>query len=119
LVKVTYNDQGDQILVRINKYVPPPINFYQIILIDEGSMVNDETAKELIGYVKEGNKALIVLGDYCQLPPVNQETDSLFFENISSYHTNAISRSAVLSRKLNKNRNHKNAFWASSFVKYH
>jgi hypothetical protein len=82
--KVTYNDQGDQILVRINKYVPPPINFYQIILIDEGSMVNDETAKELIGYVKEGNKALIVLGDYCQLPPVNQETDSLFFENISS-----------------------------------
>jgi hypothetical protein len=47
--KVTYNDQGDQILVRINKYVPPPINFYQIILIDEGSMVNDETAKELYG----------------------------------------------------------------------
>jgi hypothetical protein len=43
--------------------------------LDEGSMV-DETAKELIGYVKEGNKALIVLGDYCQLPPVNQETDS-------------------------------------------
>jgi hypothetical protein len=40
-------------------------------------MVNDETAKELIGYVKEGNKALIVLGDYCQLPPVNQETDSI------------------------------------------
>jgi hypothetical protein len=75
LLKVTYNDQGDQILVRINKYVPP-INFYQI-LIDEGSMVNDETAKELIGYVKEGNKALIVLGDYCQLPPVNQETDSI------------------------------------------
>jgi hypothetical protein len=37
------------VLVRINKYVPPPINFYQIILIDEGSMVNDETAKELIG----------------------------------------------------------------------
>jgi hypothetical protein len=45
-------DQGDQILVRINKYVPPPINFYQIILIDEGSMVNDETAKELIGYAR-------------------------------------------------------------------
>jgi hypothetical protein len=60
LLGKSYNDQGDQILVRINKYVPPPINFYQIILIDEGSMVNDETAKELMGYVKEGNKALIV-----------------------------------------------------------
>jgi hypothetical protein len=46
-------------------------------------MVNDETAKELIGYVKEGNKAPIVLGDYCQLPPVNRK-QTLFFENISS-----------------------------------
>jgi hypothetical protein len=82
--KVTYNDQGDQILVRINKFVPPPINFYQIILIDEGSMVNDETAVEILEYVKTGNKALIVLGDYCQLPPVNQETDSIFFDNISA-----------------------------------
>jgi hypothetical protein len=44
-------------------------------------MVNDETAKELIGYVKEGNKALIVLGDYCQPVPTNR---LLFFENISS-----------------------------------
>jgi hypothetical protein len=70
LGKSYLHDQGDQILVRINKYVPPPINFYQIILIDEGSMVNDETAKELIGYVKEGNKSTNVLGDYCQLPPV-------------------------------------------------
>jgi hypothetical protein len=42
------------ILVRNKMYVPP-INFYQIILIDEGSMVNDETAE--LGYVKEGNKA--------------------------------------------------------------
>jgi hypothetical protein len=33
LGKSYYNDQGDQILVRINKYVPPTINFYQIILI--------------------------------------------------------------------------------------
>jgi ABC-type molybdate transport system substrate-binding protein len=74
--KVTYNDQGDQILVRINKYVPPPIN-YQIILIDEGSMVNDETAKELIGYVKEGNKALIVLGDYCQYLLTRKQTPIL------------------------------------------
>lgn len=31
-----------------------------------------------------GNKSLIILGDYCQLPPVSQETDSLFFNTISS-----------------------------------
>lgn len=82
--KVTYNNQGDQILVRINKNKPPPIVHYQIVIIDEGSMVNDSTAEELMNYVKEGNKAMIVLGDYCQLPPVNQETDSLFFDSISA-----------------------------------
>jgi hypothetical protein len=42
------------------------------------------------------------------LPPVNQETDSILWKHFfRAYHTNAISRSAVLSRKLNKNRNHK------------
>jgi hypothetical protein len=76
--------------------------------------------QKLIGYVKEGNKALIVLGDYCQLPPVNQETDSLFFENISEltipmrfqgplYYLVNLIRTEII----------KNAFWASSFVKYH
>jgi hypothetical protein len=53
-----------------------------------------------LGYVKEGNKALIVLGDYCQLPPVNQ-TDSYSLKTfLQKHHTNAISRSAVLSRNL-------------------
>lgn len=82
--KVTYDDNGNQILVRINSNAPPPIANHQIIIIDEGSMVNDETALELIQYATEGNKALIVLGDYCQLPPVNQESDSLFFDKISA-----------------------------------
>lgn len=82
--KVTFNDQGEQILVRINKNAPPPIQNYQIILVDEGSMVSDETAEEILKYTREGNKALIILGDYCQLPPVNQAEDSLFFDTISA-----------------------------------
>lgn len=82
--KVTYNDKGDQILVRINQNAPPPITNYQIIIIDEGSMVNDDTAEEILEYVRTGNKALIILGDYCQLPPVNQDTDSIFFDSISA-----------------------------------
>lgn len=82
--KVTYDDNGKQILVRINMKIPPPITRYQIILLDEGSMVNDETAEEILQYVKDGNKALIILGDYCQLPPVNQDEDSIFFQDISA-----------------------------------
>jgi hypothetical protein len=44
-------------------------------------VIDRPVKKELIGYVKEGNKELIVLGDYQQSP--TRETDS-FFENISS-----------------------------------
>jgi hypothetical protein len=60
--------------------------------------------KELIGYVKEGNKALIVLGDYCQLPPVNQNrlySLKTFLQSLPYQFQ------GPLYYKLNKNRNHK------------
>ena len=82
--KVTFNENGEQILVRINKNIPPPISRYQIVLLDEGSMLDDDIAEEILSYTEKGNKALIILGDYCQLPPVNQDHDSIFFENISA-----------------------------------
>lgn len=81
--RVTFNDKGEQILVRI-KGMPPPILKYRVILIDEGSMVHDDTAYELLDYVRRERKFLIILGDYCQLPPVKQSEDSLFFDNISA-----------------------------------
>jgi hypothetical protein len=82
--RVTFNDEGDQILVRINTKLAPPIEHYPIVLIDEGSMVNDDTAHEILDYVRRGDKALIILGDYCQLPPVNQPHDAVFFSNVSA-----------------------------------
>jgi exodeoxyribonuclease-5 len=81
--KVTYNDEGKEILVPIFRLVPP-ITKYPVIIIDEGSMVDDDTYDEILTYVKDAGKKLIVLGDYCQLPPVNQAHDSLFFDDISS-----------------------------------
>lgn len=81
--RVTFNDKGEQILVRI-KGMPPPILKYRVILIDEGSMIHDETAYELLEYVQKNRKFLIILGDYCQLPPVKQAEDSLFFDSISA-----------------------------------
>jgi len=81
--KITFNDSGEQILVKIRGMVPPILK-YNVILLDEGSMVDDNTAAEILSYVKEGFKRLIILGDYCQLPPVKQVTDSIFFERVSS-----------------------------------
>lgn len=81
--RVTFDDSGKQVLVKI-KGMPPPILKYRVVLIDEGSMIHDETAYELLEYVKKHRKFLIVLGDYCQLPPVKQSEDSLFFDDISA-----------------------------------
>lgn len=82
--KVTYDEDGNEVLTHINNGKPPPIIKYPIIILDEGSMIDDETAREILEYVEKGHKTLIILGDYCQLPPVNQETDSLFFDKISA-----------------------------------
>lgn len=82
--KVSYDDDGKEILIRINPGMDPPIVNHQIIIIDEGSMVEDSTAIEILSYVADKDKYLIILGDYCQLPPVNQDADSLFFNLISA-----------------------------------
>lgn len=81
-----YDDEGKQVLKNNPLYftsrgLKPPIETFKVILIDEVSMLDDNISLEILNRTK--NKKLILLGDYCQLPPVNQEKDSLFFENIS------------------------------------
>lgn len=78
--KLTSNSKGELILVN-NKGIPP-IAGGDIIVVDEVSMIDDETSKELIEMCKY--KKLLVLGDYCQLPPVKQDTDNIFFNEIST-----------------------------------
>lgn len=80
--KVSYDDSGKEVLKPIKNHTPP-ICLYPVIIIDEASMVDDDTFKEIVEYVEKTGKKLIVLGDYCQLPPVNQQHDSLFFNQIS------------------------------------
>lgn len=82
--KTSYNSEGKQILVPNRKVIHPPIIESKVVIIDECSMVDDATAAELIIYCDAIDAKLIVMGDYAQLPPVGQHTDSLFFENIGA-----------------------------------
>ena len=75
-------ETGEDILVKNYKIRVPPIEMANIIIIDEASMIDDITYDMLIKATR--GKKLIVLGDYCQLPPVGQDTDSKFFSDISS-----------------------------------
>lgn len=80
-MRLSYDRQtGEDILIK-NKGVIPPIEKYDVVIIDEASMINDKTVGKLIEACRY--KKLIVLGDYAQLPPVGQDTDSLFFNDIS------------------------------------
>lgn len=80
--KITYNDEGEQILVNISSGFQKPIYDYDVILIDEISMIDDDIAGELLSLTKF--KKLILLGDYCQLPPVLQDHDAVFFNDIGA-----------------------------------
>lgn len=79
--KVSYDTEGKQVLVPIYGKTPPLVN-YSVVILDEGSMVDDETVEEVLELAHGHRIKVIVLGDFCQLPPVNQETDSSFFDSI-------------------------------------
>lgn len=81
--KVSQDRDGNEILIKNKKVAQPPIELYSIVIVDECSMVNDETANELISISETLGIKLIVMGDYAQLPPVGQHTDSMFFDDIA------------------------------------
>lgn len=49
-----------------------------VLLVDEYSMVNDEIAEFLLEEARRAGGRLIAVGDLKQLPPVKQETPSIF-----------------------------------------
>ena len=81
--KVSYDAEGNQILVPIQGKIPPLLK-HAVVIIDEGSMVDDKTVKEITTLATSQQIKVIVLGDFAQLPPVNQETDSIFFDSIDA-----------------------------------
>ena len=56
-----------------------PIQKLDLIIIDECSMVSDKLFEEIMRYKKPGAK-IIFMGDNVQIPPVEQETDSITFK---------------------------------------
>ncbi|MCK5787715.1 MAG: AAA family ATPase [Chlamydiia bacterium] len=68
------DDEGNDIVTAAETIMDD----YEIFIIDEVSMVDDNTYHELRYHTK--GKKLILLGDYAQLPPVSQDTESKFFD---------------------------------------
>ena len=80
---MTYSDNGDVDFISDFKSVQR-LKYYKIAVLDEASMVNDYLYNQIMSIVKTNNIKLIVVGDIYQLPPVKQEHDSKFFDNIAA-----------------------------------
>ena len=81
-MRVSYDDDGNEILIRNIRVPKPPIEYYNVVVIDEVSMIDDVQAAIILEAT--ANKKLIVLGDYAQLPPVGQSHDAKFFNKIDT-----------------------------------
>lgn len=70
------------------------VSNFDIIVLDEVSMVNDEhldlLLKEINGMFS--HTKLLMMGDPCQLPPIGQETDSKAFELENSFELTQVIR---------------------------
>ena len=70
--KSEFDLEGKRIFVRKNSN---KINSYQLVVIDECSMISRDIVDQLLG---EQNIKIIFLGDPAQLPPVDENNSSIF-----------------------------------------
>lgn len=79
-LKVDYDDSGDIIYVNNKKTL---INDYELIIIDESSMVTITMIDLIINQIdlNDVNTKLIFAGDPAQLPPINERISAIFLKN--------------------------------------
>ena len=84
-LNMNYTEDGE-IIFTPSKRSNVRLKHYDLAILDEASQINDELYHQIVNVVQQRKIKLIVLGDIYQLPPVEQEHDSLFFENIDGEH---------------------------------
>lgn len=79
-LKVDYDDSGDIIYVNNKKTM---INEYELIIVDESSMITLTMIDLLINTVNNinGEIKIIFSGDPAQLPPINEKNSVIFLKN--------------------------------------
>jgi len=77
-LKVDYDDSGDVIYVNNKKTL---INDYELIIIDESSMITITMIDLLINSITNEVTKIIFSGDPAQLPPINEKISAIFLKN--------------------------------------
>lgn len=88
-------DESD-LKISFDKAGEDHVSKYDIIVVDEVSMVNDKYLNLLIEKINSlcSRTKLILVGDKAQLPPVDQKTDSVAFTFENSFELREIVRQA-------------------------
>lgn len=104
--EIDYNT-GEQIFTQVGNN---SLKKYDLIIIDECSMIDSELWGIIQSEVFTHDKKVILLGDEAQLPPINDPISPIFSEDIPSYQLTKVMRTNNLNPLadiINSARNHK------------
>lgn len=73
------NSSGERVFVSSNE---TNIKDYEIIIIDETSMISQNIMLDILSNLNNINTKIIFCGDPCQLPPVNEDNNIIFDNSI-------------------------------------
>jgi signal recognition particle GTPase len=74
-IKTDFDNNGNMIFIPHDK---PDIKIYDLIIIDECSMISIPMIDQILFEIRRNNIKLIFSGDPAQLPPINEKISSLF-----------------------------------------
>jgi hypothetical protein len=78
-IKTDFDSHGQMIFIPHDK---PDINIYDLIIIDECSMISIPMVDQLLFEIRRNKTKVIFSGDPAQLPPINEKLSSLFMNHI-------------------------------------
>jgi hypothetical protein len=77
-IKTDFDSNGNMVFIPHDK---PDIKMYDLIIIDECSMISIPMIDQLLFEIRRNNTKVIFSGDPAQLPPINEKISSIFMNH--------------------------------------
>lgn len=87
--KTEFNMDGEMMFIKDKDSL---LENFDIVIIDECSMVSINLIYEMLIEIEKINKKIIFLGDPAQLPPVNEKISSIFMNDKNIIHYESLKR---------------------------